>query len=180
MTNGNPTCRRVAEDTLALMAGLGAGAGLMYLCDPGQGRARRGRLAAQASRMVRRDENKLERHAKDLLHRVQGFAAETASAIMPDEPVTDDVLADRVRSGIGHLVLHQQGIEVHARDGVVTLEGKLTHAERRRLEKEVKAIPGVKRVDNRLASPWSPFVPGLVVGLAAGLGLLRKKAGAGS
>jgi hypothetical protein len=165
--------RRVAEDVLALTAGLGAGAGLMYLCDPHRGRARRKQLAARASGLLHRDENKLEKHAKDLLHRVEGFVAEAASALAPEEKITDEVLVERVRSRMGHVLPHPHEIQVHAHHGVVTLEGKLIHAERRRLKEEVRAIPGVKRVNDRL-TPRSVFAPGLLVGLAAGLALLSQ------
>ncbi|MGA2711781.1 MAG: BON domain-containing protein [Bryobacteraceae bacterium] len=181
MLNGNSksagpdgaTYRRVGEDILALTAGLGAGAGLMYLCDPHRGRARRNRLVAQATGLFHRDENKLEKRAKYLLNRVEGFVAEAASALAPEEEITDEVLAERVRSRMGHVLSHPQEIQVHARHGVVTLEGKLIHAERRRLKEEVRAMPGVKRVNDRLESR-SVFAPGLLMGLAAGLALFSK------
>ena len=44
--------RRVTEDSVALVAGIGAGAGLMYLFDPMLGRARRQQLRADAHRLI--------------------------------------------------------------------------------------------------------------------------------
>lgn len=165
--------RRAGEDILALTAGLGAGAGLMYLCDPDRGRSRRNRLVAQAAGLLHHDENRLKKRAKDMLNRAHGFVAEAASTFAPEEQVPDDTLADRVRSRMGHILSESQGIQVHAHDGVVTLEGRLTHAERRMLGKEVGAIPGVTRVNDRMGSR-RVFAPGLLMGIAAGLALFTK------
>ncbi len=181
MTNGHSSSvaphgaayKRIAEDILVLTAGLGAGAGLMYLCDPNRGRARRSRLAGELHGFIRRDESRVAKRAKDLLHRVGGLAAEAVSALTEEgESVADQVLVERVNSRMGHAVAHPHEVKVQARDGVVTLEGKLTHSERRRLRQEVKAIPGVKRVNDCLTGRPGSFAPGLLVGLAAGLALL--------
>jgi hypothetical protein len=166
--------KRIAEDILALAAGLGAGAGLMFLCDPQRGRARRSRLAGELSGLIRRDESRVAKHAKDMLHRVGGLAAEAMSAIAREaEGVADEVLVERVNSRLGHVIPHPHDVAVYAKDGVVTLEGKLARPERRRLREEVGAIPGVKRVNDCLTTR-SAFAPGLLIGLAAGLAMLGK------
>ena len=145
----------------------------MYLCDPHRGRARRSWLVAEAGGLLHRDEKKLGKRAKDMLNRVQGFVAEAASAFTPEQQVPDEVLVDRARSRMGHILSNPQGIQVHAQDGVVTLEGKLTHAERRLLRAEVRAIPGVSRVNDRLGSRLV-VAPGLLMGIAAGIALFTK------
>jgi len=165
--------RHIAEDILVLTAGLGTGAGLMFLCDPNRGRARRSRLAAEFRGFLRRDESKLAKRAKDVLHRVEGLAAEAVSAFTGQEPVTDEVLIARVRARIGHVLSHPHEVRVQADAGMVTLEGKLTHSERRLLREEVKRIPGVQRINDHLRAR-SSFAPGLLVGIAAGLALLGK------
>jgi len=165
--------KHIAEDILVLTAGLGTGAGLMYLCDPNRGRARRSRLAGEFRSLIRRDESKLAKRAKDVLHRVEGFAAEAVSALAEEEPVADEVLVARVRARLGHILSHPHEVKVQADGGVVTLEGKLTHPERRLLREEVKGVPGVKRIDDHLKAR-SSFAPGLLVGIAAGLALLSK------
>jgi len=165
--------KHIAEDILVLTAGLGTGAGLMYLCDPNRGRARRTRLAGEFRSLIRRDESKLAKRAKDVLHRVEGFAAEAVSALAEEEPVADEVLVARVRARLGHILSHPHEVKVQADGGVVTLEGKLTHPERRLLREEVKGVPGVKRIDDHLKAR-SSFAPGLLVGIAAGLALLSK------
>jgi len=104
---------------------------------------------------------------------VGGLAAEAVSALTEEESVTDEVLVARVRTRLGHVLSHPHEVKVRADNGVVTLEGKLTHAERRLLREEVKAIPGVKRINDQLKAR-SSFAPGLLIGLAAGLALLGK------
>ena len=164
---------RIGEDVLALTLGLGAGAGLMFLCDPLRGRSRRKRLIAQTAGLLHQDKHKVEKRAKDMLNRVQGFVAEAASTLAPEAHVTDEVLAQRVRSRMGHVLSNPKAVRIDAHNGVITLEGKLTHAEKRMLREQVSAIPGVTRVDDRLRSR-SVFAPGLLLGIAAGITMFRK------
>jgi len=163
---------RITENILAATAGIGAGAGLMYFCDPHRGRERRHRLADGAASLLHRDEHKLQKRAKDVLNRVEGFVAEAASALASDEPVPDEVLAERVRSRMGHILSDPKTIEIRAHNGVVTLEGRLTHAEKRMLKEEVKEITGVRQVNDRLKSP-AEFAPGLLLWIGAAMALLR-------
>lgn len=167
------TAGHIGTHVLALTAGLGAGAGMMYLFDPSRGRSRRDRLGSEASGLLHKYERKIEKRGKDLLHRAQGAAAEAVAIFAPEEQVSDDILADRVRSRMGHLIQNPHAIEVHARNGVITLEGKLAHAEKRRLREEVGAIPGVVRVRDSVTSRFA-FAPGMLLGLAAGLSFLGK------
>ncbi len=159
--------RRVAEDILALAAGLGAGAGLMYLYDPDRGRSRRRRLTSEATGLLNRGEKLVEKHSMDVLNRARGLMHDTTSVFLKEE-IPDDVLAERVRSRMGHVVAHPHEVKVKAQSGVVTLEGNLNRADRARLTEEVEAIPGVKRVKDHLA-PWTGAAPGMLMGLAAGL-----------
>lgn len=176
MTNGNAKSaafRRVAEDVLALTAGLGAGAGLMYLYDPRRGRARRRRIIERTTGLLHRDESRIEKTGKDLLNRMRGVLADTATALSSEAHVPDETLVERVRSKIGHILENPHEVQVSARSGVVTIEGKLGHAQRRQLREEISAIPGVKRIEGHLAHRLA-FNPALLAGLAAGLALLKK------
>jgi len=174
--NGNShhqLSRRIGEDLLALTAGVGVGAGLMYFCDPDRGRSRRSQLMGEATGILHRGEDNLEKRGKDLMNRVHGLAVRVAEEIAPEEEPTDEVLTERIRSRMGHLVANPHEVQVHVESGVVTLEGKLAHSERRRLRHEVGAMPGVKRVNAHLGSRPA-FNPALLIGIGAGLALLRK------
>lgn len=162
------------KNVLALTAGLGAGAGLMYLFDPGRGRARRRHIAAEASGVFHRDQKKLRKRGKHVMNRVRGLVSEAVSTFSREKHVSDEVLADRVRSRLGHVIENPHQIEVHAAHGAIRLEGKLEPAERLRLQKEIEAVPGVQCVHNG-AKRGLPVVPGILAGIAVvGVGLFRK------
>ena len=159
--------RRVAEDILALAAGLGAGAGLMYLYDPDRGRSRRKKLTSEAAGLLNRGEKLVEKQGIDLLNRARGLMHDTTSAFLKEE-IPDDILAERIRSRMGHVLAHPHEVNVKAQSGVITLEGSLSRADRARLTEEVEAMPGVKRVKDHLAARTGA-APGMLMGLAAGL-----------
>jgi len=174
--NGNShhqLSRRIGEDLLALTAGVGLGAGLMYLCDPDRGRSRRSQLMGEATGILHRGEDTLEKRGKDLLNRVHGLAVKVAEEIAPEEQPTDEVLTERIRSRMGHIVANPHEVQVRVENGVATLEGKLAHSERRRLTDEVRAMHGVKRLSAHLGSR-PVFNPALLIGIGAGLALLRR------
>lgn len=179
--NGNSrhTTARAGEDLLALAAGLGLGAGLMYLCDPDRGRSRRSLLRGEASGILHRGEDRIEKHGKDLFNRVRGLAVKVAEGIAPEEQPTDELLLERIRSKMGHIVANPHAVQVRVEKGVVTLEGKLDHPERHHLQEEIRAMPGVKRLHAHLGHRLV-FSPALLVGIGAGLALLGKVAPAAS
>ena len=166
--------KNVRALTAGLGAGLGAGAGLMYLFDPRRGRSRRRRLAAEASGVFHLDQKKLEKRGKHVLNRVRGAVSEAVAAVSPEKHVSDDVLVDRVRSRMGHVIPHPHEIEVHASNGVIRLQGKLAPEERQRLHKEIEAIPGVQCVHDGSKHRF-PIAPGVLAGIAMmGVSLFRK------
>jgi osmotically-inducible protein OsmY len=57
----------------------------------------------------------------------------------------NDVLAQRVRARIGHVVSHPHAITVKAHKGVVTLEGPILEHEVERLLETVRSVRGVRR-----------------------------------
>jgi hypothetical protein len=73
--------RRLGESTLALTAGAGVGAGLMYLCDPNRGHSRRRGLMGEASELLHRDAKKLEKGGKHLFRRLRGVVTEAEAAL---------------------------------------------------------------------------------------------------
>jgi len=172
-TSQQHAIRRIGQDFAALAAGAGIGAGLMYLLDPKRGRSRRTHLIGGAAGLLHRRERKLGKRATDFLNRIHGLGVIAAEAIAPRKLPSDEVLQERIRSRMGHIVADPQEIEVRVEDGVVTLEGELTHPERRRLKEEVRAMPGVKKIDAHLGH-LAVMSPGVLIGLGAALALFRK------
>src|SRR4051812_44786773 len=105
---------------IALVGGLGLGAGLVYLLDPQMGRRRRALLRDRLVRLGGEAGDAARVAARDLGHRAQGLLAQTRS-LAGGEEVDDRTLEERVRSKLGRHVTHPGSIEATARDGRVTL-----------------------------------------------------------
>jgi osmotically-inducible protein OsmY len=83
---------------------------------------------------------------KRAVDHARGAAARTR-AQLANEFVDDDVLRDRVRSKLGHLV--DAPIEVEVLDGRVVLSGNLTARGFDELINAISTVPGVQNVESR-------------------------------
>ncbi|MFN2387463.1 MAG: SRPBCC family protein [Thermoanaerobaculia bacterium] len=138
-----------------------AGAGLMYLLDPGSGKRRRALLRDKAVRAGDAAGDAIGTTSRDLRNRAVGVAAQTRALVRGAE-VPDEVLAERIRSKLGRVVSHPGSIEVAAREGAVTLSGPVLVREEDDLVSCVSSVRGVRSVENRLEVHEQPGdVPGL-------------------
>jgi uncharacterized membrane protein len=146
---------------LGLIGSLGVGASLMYIFDPVMGRRRRAGVRDKTIRFAHKTRDAIDVTARDLKNRTFGLAAETKSLISKKD-VSDEVLAQRVRSSLGPVVSHPSSIEVNAQKGRITLSGPILTDEVDRLVSHVSSIRGVKEVENRLeAHEDAGNIPGL-------------------
>src|SRR5690606_10683042 len=98
---------------------------------------------------------------RDLRNRTIGKTAIVRS-IFDSSPVDDSVLEDRVRAALGRVVTHPASIDVAARDGVVTLAGPILADEVPQLLESVRAVRGVRDIEDRLEVHTEPGrIPGL-------------------
>ena len=132
-----------------LAAAVAAGAALMYYLDPQSGRRRRallrnrGASAGQdAGRLVRDNSREAVDRAGDVLRRARGALVGT--------PPADDVLLDRIRSRMGHVIEHPGQVNVDVQQGFVVLRGRASIEEIEDLTLQLGAMRGVTGVDNRL------------------------------
>ncbi len=147
--------------TLAVLGGAGLGAALMYLFDPEKGRRRRALLRDKAVHAARKGSGAVEFAARGLSQRVQGLTARMTSWCTA-ELVSDDVLTERVRSRVGHVVSHPGSIHVSTCDGRVTLTGPILSREVEALLERVGRVRGIGEVVNQLeVHEGSGHVPGL-------------------
>jgi osmotically-inducible protein OsmY len=143
------------------VGGLGVGAALMYLFDPERGNRRRALLRDKAFHAAHSTREKLDVKSRDAANRLHGLLARTKS-LLTRERVPDTVVAERVRSRIGHVVSHPGSIEVAVQDGRVTLAGPALSGELDPLLCEVERVRGVTGVENKLELHEEPgSVPGL-------------------
>ncbi|HXV44731.1 MAG TPA: SRPBCC family protein [Anaerolineae bacterium] len=129
--------------------GAGIGAGLMYIFDPERGRRRRALARDQMIRSWRSTGDLIDKASRDLQNRTKGLMAEAKSRII-HEPVSDVVLAERVRSTLGRVVSHPGALSVMVDQGRVTLAGPILAHEVDRLLVDVATTRGVTDIENRL------------------------------
>jgi uncharacterized membrane protein len=128
---------------------LGLGALIMYILDPQAGRRRRALARDKLTRVAHKTGDAIDVTSRDLKNRAIGLAAEAKSMLSKQE-VSDEVLAQRVRSSLGPLVSHPSSIEVNVQNRKVTLSGPILADEVDRLLKHVSSIRGVAEIENRL------------------------------
>lgn len=146
---------------VTLLGGAGLGVGAMYYLDPSLGAQRRAHARDQVRRVPRALQDSAAVTARDLKNRTAGFISE-ARGRLTEGAVQDDVLSGRVRSKLGFLVRHPSSIQVDAHDGLVTLRGSVLADEIEQLVRGMRAVRGVKEVDNQLEVHDNPgSVPAL-------------------
>jgi uncharacterized membrane protein len=148
------------EKAFIFAGGLSLGARLMYMLDPDQGRRRRAMARDRAVWLAHQAELTMDRGVRDLFHRAQGAADDTFS-LFAHKPVSDQVLQQRVRSRLGRATSHPHAVEVEVSEGCVTLKGPVLKDELRRVLWAVRAVPGVKGINNQLVAHKQADVPDL-------------------
>lgn len=87
----------------------------------------------------------------DAGNRLRGRVAEMRTRVIEEEhEVPDDILLERVRARLGHVVSHPRAIEVTIDAGNVILSGPTLESEAGRALREIAAVPGVRDVHDRL------------------------------
>lgn len=134
---------------VALVGGVGLGAALMYIFDPDRGGRRRALIRDKAVAAGNKANDVASKMSRDVRNRAYGVVAETKSLLRHEE-VTDDVLADRVRSKLGRYPVHVGALDVKANDGTITLTGQILEDELPKVLRAVRFVRGVKDIDNQL------------------------------
>ena len=84
-----------------------------------------------------------------LPNRAKGVAARTRRRFSDDQ-ADDEVIAERIRSELGHVVSHPGAIDVSVEDGRATLTGAVLEEEAVALIHGVHAVRGVREIVDRL------------------------------
>ena len=134
---------------MRFLTGAAMGAGAMYFFDSEQGNRRRAAVRDQARRTLEEAELVMGKVSRDLSNRTRGLLAE-ARGITRNEPLTDDVLVERIRSRMGRLVAQPRMIEVLSSGGRVILRGSATAPDAQHLLHTIKTMRGVEAVENEL------------------------------
>ncbi len=134
----------------------------MYFLDPDRGRRRRALAADKTVRWRRKAREAAGATTRDLRNRAQGMAAEVRSWVVPEGPVDDTVVAERIRAVLGFVTRHPSAIDVEVRNGVATIGGPVLSKEAPGVLAAVRGVRGVTHIENRLALHEDPSgVPAL-------------------
>jgi hypothetical protein len=141
---------------LALIKGMGLGAGLMYFFDPDLGRRRRALVADQCTHARHEFTHFFGASTRDLGNRARGLTAELTRQFREHEAPDDEVLVERVRAILGRYVSQPGEIEVAARGGHVLLRGPILEGELEGALGAVGVVPGVIDVADELSFRRGP------------------------
>jgi hypothetical protein len=136
-------------DNRAIVSGLLAGMGAMYVLDPQRGHRRRSIFKDKSFHYVKRGNHYLANATHDLSNRVQGFVAEM-QASMKNSNIPDEILEERVRSRLGHACSHPSVIRVRSNNGAITLNGQILKHELHNVLGSIASVRGVKNVVDQL------------------------------
>jgi len=148
----------IAKTLFAAAAALAAGAAAMYYLDPQNGRRRRA-LVADRVDAARHDAARLaaakSRRAAD---RARGLAAQLRSHLPGGhhEAADDGQIEGRVRAQLGRVIGYPKAIHTTVEQGCVRLDGHVLEKDLEPLLSELKSVPGVRRIYNRLEVHENP------------------------
>ncbi len=137
------------------LAGLAAGAAVMYFSDPDRGKRRRALARDRSVRTWNNFAGLLDKAGRDAANRTRGTGCAILDAFRTHR-ADDDVLVQRVRTRLGRLVSHPHAIEVTASNGKILLKGDILESEFNHLIHRIRAVPGVKEVEQQLQVHESP------------------------
>ena len=126
------------------------GAVAMYFFDPEAGRRRRALVRDQLVRWARKGRDEVETNVRDVANRARGVAAVARRATTGVvEPLTDRIVAERVRARLGALD-HPGAVTVEVHDGHVVMRGTVVASDAERARDVVAEVRGVREVVDEL------------------------------
>jgi osmotically-inducible protein OsmY len=134
---------------IGIAIGVAAGAAAALLFDPTTGRRRRALIRDKAFHVGKTLSCAARDAAHDLGNRMQGTRA-SFSHLFRREPVSDEVLVERVRAELGRVVSHPHAVHVDVREGHVTVSGPVPADEAGRLLSRVRRVNGVAAIVDHL------------------------------
>ena len=155
-----------------------AGAVLAYIFDRDRGRTRRAKIKDMTAGTIRRGARQTERLGRRISSNAYGMRQRVAHGLKgSDGGIPDDgTLHDKVLSEVfGSREFRGADVLVNVESGVVVLRGQVDRPELiRRLEDEVRHVPGVLDVENLLHTKGTP-APNKAEALFASQDAIRRR-----
>jgi hypothetical protein len=136
--------KNTLSHSVSLMTGMIVGAAAMYALDPDRGRRRRALARDKAVRAVNDLGFYGNKRLRDLRNHLYGSAAEVRSKLRDvARAIPDDVLEQRVRAQIGHVVSHPGALDVRVENGRALISGPVLGNEIAKLDERLAATRGL-------------------------------------
>ncbi len=133
---------------VSLLAGMGLGAGLMYVFDPEKGSRRRALARDKAVRFGKEIAWHADKQARNAVNHIKGSIAEYQATVRDRmRDIDDDQLVRRVAAQAGHVVSHPGALQITAEDGCVLVRGPILRAEFDRLKHRLDQTRGIRDYD---------------------------------
>jgi hypothetical protein len=129
--------------SFSFLAGIGLGAGLMALLDPGRGAARRSYIRGKTFHGLRVAGREGAKQFKRMQNELAGALAESKAKLL-ERNVPDEILIERVHAQLGHVVKNFGLLEIDARQGYVTVWGPTLRGERGKIIDRLQETRGVR------------------------------------
>ena len=153
--------RNRVEDGAMFLAGCGVGALTMYLLDPGRGAWRRSHIREKFIRAGHAIADRADKQSRNVANHLKGSIYE-ARAKLRNRRVPDEVLIERVRAQLGHVVSHPGSLDVRVDDGCVIITGPVVAGELAKIHDRLKKTRGVCDFDLQIMEHLdTEGVPGL-------------------
>ena len=148
---------------VSLLAGMGLGAGLMYVFDPEKGSRRRALARDKAVRLGKDIAWHADKQARNAVNHIKGSVAEYRATVRDRiRDIDDDQLVRRVAAQVGHVVSHPSSLQITAEDGCVVISGPILRSELDRLTDRLDQTRGIRDYDLQVeVHDSAENVPGL-------------------
>jgi hypothetical protein len=133
----------------SLIEGIGLGAVAMFLLDPDRGARRRALLRDQVVHETHKKREAVQIMGRDFVNRSKGLRHRVRSK-MDGKQVPDELLVERARAEIGHVVSHSGAVQITCENGLMALSGPILASELEACLRHMQMIPGVYQVLNNL------------------------------
>ncbi|MDR6446569.1 osmotically-inducible protein OsmY [Paraburkholderia terricola] len=137
---------------LRSIAAAALGAAAMYYLDNNSGRRRRALLRDKLGSTGRR----IVKRSRSQARRVAGSAYGMLHHAVSSAPTSDQQLTERVRARLGRTVRTPGAIDVTVDGHVACVGGHVLADEHDKVIREIRGVPGIERVDDRLCVHQQP------------------------
>ncbi len=132
----------------SMLAGMGLGAGLMFVLDPDRGRRRRAVARDKVMRFGKDAAWHANKQARNAANHVKGTIAEYQARVRDRfRDIDDDQLVRRVAAQVGHVVSHPGSLQITVEDGCAVIRGPILRQELDILTKRLDETRGIRHYD---------------------------------